>query len=112
MQGLNSGLIDGFGAVQSNVLGMAGQIQQAVANAQSSYANGLGNLHSTIAQSVNGTVKVAANSPQQSETNYLLRQIADKDTTMVLDNGTLVGATYGAYDQRLGQNVALSGRWS
>lgn len=112
MQGLNNGLIDGFGAVQSNVLGMAGQIQQAVANAQSSYANGLGNLHSTIAQSVNGTVKVAANSPQQSETNYLLRQIADKDTTMVLDNGTLIGATYGAYDQRLGQNVALSGRWS
>lgn len=112
MQGLNNGLIDGFGAVQSNVLGMAGQIQQAVANAQSSYANGLGNLHSTIAQSVNGTVKVATNNPQQSETNYLLRQIADKDTTMVLDNGTLVGATYGAYDQRLGQNVALSGRWS
>lgn len=112
MQGLNSGLIDGFGAVQSNVLGMAGQIQQAVANAQSSYANGLGNLHSTIAQSVNGTVKVATNSPQQSETNRLLRQIADKDTTMVLDNGTLIGATYGAYDQRLGQNVALSGRWS
>lgn len=112
MQGLNSGLIDGFRAVQSNVLGMAGQIQQAVANAQSSYANGLGNLHSTIAQSVNGTVKVATSNPQQSETNYLLRQIADKDTTMVLDNGTLVGATYGAYDQRLGQNVALSGRWS
>lgn len=112
MQGLNNGLINGFGEVQSNVMGMATQIQQAVANAQNSYANGIGNLHSTIAQSVNGTVKVAANSPQQSETNYLLRQIADKDTTMVLDNGTLIGATYGAYDQRLGQNVALSGRWS
>lgn len=112
MQGLNNGLIAGFGAVQSNVLGMAGQIQQAVTNAQNSYANGIGNLHSTISQSVNGTIKVATNSPQQSETNRLLRQIADKDTTMVLDNGTLIGATYGAYDQRLGQNVALSGRWS
>lgn len=112
MQGLNNGLINGFGEVQSNVMGMATQIQQAVTNAQNSYANGIGNLHSTISQSVNGTIKVATNSPQQSETNRLLRQIADKDTTMVLDNGTLVGATYGAYDQRLGQNVALSGRWS
>ena len=112
MQGLNNGLINGFGEVQSNVMGMATQIQQAVTNAQNSYANGIGNLHSTISQSVNGTIKVATNSPQQSETNRLLRQIADKDTTMVLDNGTLIGATYGAYDQRLGQNVALSGRWS
>lgn len=112
MQGLNNGLINGFGEVQSNVMGMAMQIQQAVTDAKNSYANGIGNLHSTISQSVNGTVKVATNSQQQSETNRLLRQIANKDTTMVLDNGTLVGATYGAYDQRLGQNVALSGRWS
>ncbi|MEK1304120.1 tape measure protein [Limosilactobacillus fermentum] len=111
MSGLNAGLMNGFAQVQSNVSSMAGQIQAAVTQAQTSYASGFGNLQGTITNTVNGQVGVNMG-PQQTETNRLLQQIAQKDTTMVLDDGTLVGATYSAYDRRLGQNVALSGRWS
>lgn len=90
---------------------MADRIQSAVSGANAQYASSFGNLQGMITNTVNGQVGVNMG-PQQTETNRLLKQIAQKDTTMVLDNGTLVGATYSAYDRRLGQNVALSGRWS
>lgn len=111
MSGLNAGLMNGFAQVQSNVSSMAGQIQAAVTQAQTSYASGFGNLQGTINSTVGGQVGLSVGT-QPTETNRLLRQIAKKDTTMVLDDGTLIGATYGAYDRKLGQNVALSGRWS
>lgn len=111
MSGLNAGLMNGFAQVQSNVSSMAGQIQAAVTQAQTSYASGFGNLQGTINSTVGGQVGLSVGT-QPTETNRLLRQIAQKDTTMVLDDGTLIGATYGAYDRKLGQNVALSGRWS
>lgn len=111
MSGLNVGLMNGFAQVQSNVSSMAGQIQAAVTQAQTSYASGFGNLQGTINSTVGGQVGLSVGT-QPTETNRLLRQIAQKDTTMVLDDGTLIGATYGAYDRKLGQNVALSGRWS
>lgn len=111
MSGLNAGLMNGFAQVQSNVSSMAGQIQAAVTQAQTSYASGFGNLQGTINSTVGSQVGVSVGT-QPTETNRLLRQIAQKDTTMVLDDGTLIGATYGAYDRKLGQNVALSGRWS
>lgn len=111
MSGLNVGLMNGFAQVQSNVSSMAGQIQAAVTQVQTSYASGFGNLQGTINSTVGGQVGLSVGT-QPTETNRLLRQIAQKDTTMVLDDGTLIGATYGAYDRKLGQNVALSGRWS
>ncbi|MEK1437956.1 tape measure protein [Limosilactobacillus fermentum] len=111
MSGLNVGLMNGFAQVQSNVSSMAGQIQAAVTQAQTSYASGFGNLQGTINSTVGGQVGLSVGT-QPTETNRLLRQIAQKNTTMVLDDGTLIGATYGAYDRKLGQNVALSGRWS
>lgn len=111
MSGLNAGLMNGFAQVQSNVSSMAGQIQAAVTQAQTSYASGFGNLQGTINSTVGSQVGLSVGT-QPTETNRLLRQIAQKDTTMVLDDGTLIGATYGAYDRKLGQNVALSGRWS
>ena len=111
MSGLNAGLMNGFAQVQSNVSSMAGQIQAAVTQAQTSYASGFGNLQGTINSTVGSQVGVSVGT-QPTETNRLLRQIAQKDTTMVLDDGTLIGATYGSYDRKLGQNVALSGRWS
>ncbi|MBE8118128.1 tape measure protein [Limosilactobacillus fermentum] len=111
MSGLNTGLMNSFAQVQSNVSSMAGQIQAAVTQAQTSYASGFGNLQGTINSTVGGQVGLSVGT-QPTETNRLLRQIAQKDTTMVLDDGTLIGATYGAYDRKLGQNVALSGRWS
>lgn len=111
MSGLNEGLTAEFSNVQSNVSTMADRIQSAVNGANTQYASSFGNLQGTITNTVNGRVVVNMG-PQQTETNRLLQQIAQKDTTMVLDDGTLVGATYSAYDRRLGQNVALSGRWS
>ncbi|MEK1302085.1 tape measure protein [Limosilactobacillus fermentum] len=111
MSGLNEGLTAEFSNVQSNVSTMADRIQSAVNGANTQYASSFGNLQGTITNTVNGQVGVNMG-PQQTETNRLLQQIAQKDTTMVLDDGTLVGATYSAYDRRLGQNVALSGRWS
>lgn len=111
MSGLNEGLTAEFSNVQSNVSTMADRIQSAVNGANTQYASSFGNLQGTITNTVNGQVGVNM-VPQQTETNRLLQQIAQKDTTMVLDDGTLVGATYSAYDRRLGQNVALSGRWS
>lgn len=111
MQGLNAGLTDGFGAVQDNVSTMAGRIQSLVANTQNGYAAGLSNLNSSMTSTIAGTMTIE-NNAQQNRIAQLLEVIANKDTTMVMDSGALVGATAGAYDRNLGQNVALNGRWS
>ena len=90
---------------------MAGRIQSLVANTQNGYAAGLSNLNSSMTSTIAGTMTIE-NNAQQNRIAQLLEVIANKDTTMVMDSGALVGATAGAYDRNLGQNVALNGRWS
>lgn len=110
MNGLNNGLIDGFGDVQSNVSGMAEQIQKAVADPGFDIGANISNLGS-VNSNYSGNLAIQ-DSQLQIQNNALLRRLVNKDTTMVLDDGTLVGYTAAQYDQRLGQNTALKDRWS
>ena len=110
MNGLNNGLINGFGEVQSNVSDMANQIQQAITTPGFDIGASIGNLGS-INSNYTGNLAIQ-DSQLQMQNNALLRQLLNKDTTMVLDDGTLVGYTADQYDYRLGQNTALKDRWS
>lgn len=110
MNGLNNGLIDGFGDVQSNVSGMADQIQKAVADPGFDIGANISNLGS-VNSNYSGNLAIQ-DSQLQIQNNALLRRLVNKDTTMILDDGTLVGYTAAQYDQRLGQNTALKVRWS
>lgn len=110
MNGLNNGLINGFGEVQSNVSDMANQIQQAITTPGFDIGASIGNL-SSINSNYTGSLAIQ-DSQLQMQNNALLRQLLNKDTTMVLDDGTLVGYTADQYDYRLGQNTALKDRWS
>ena len=110
MNGLNNGLINGFGEVQSNVSDMANQIQQAITTPCFDIGASIGNLGS-INSNYTGSLAIQ-DSQLQMQNNALLRQLLNKDTTMVLDDGTLVGYTADQYDYRLGQNTALKDRWS
>lgn len=110
MNGLNNGLINGFGEVQSNVSDIANQIQQAITTPGFDIGASIGNLGS-INSNYTGSLAIQ-DSQLQMQNNALLRQLLNKDTTMVLDNGTLVGYTADQYDYRLGQNTALKDRWS
>lgn len=110
MNGLNNGLINGFGEVQSNVSDMANQIQQAITTPGFDIGASIGNLGS-INSNYTGSLAIQ-DSQLQMKNNALLRQLLNKDTTMVLDDGTLVGYTADQYDYRLGQNTALKDRWS
>lgn len=109
MNGLNNGLINGFGEVQSNVSDMANQIQQAITTPGFDIGASIGNLGS-INSNYTGSLAIQ-DSQLQMQNNALLRQLLNKDTTMVLDDGTLVGYTADQYDYRLGQNTALKDRW-
>lgn len=110
MNGLNNGLINGFSEVQSNVSDMANQIQQAITTPGFDIGASIGNLGS-INSNYTGSLAIQ-DSQLQMQNNALLRQLLNKDTTMVLDDGTLVGYTADQYDHRLGQNTALKDRWS
>ena len=110
MNGLNNGLINGFSKVQSNVSDMANQIQQAITTPGFDIGASIGNLGS-INSNYTGSLAIQ-DSQLQMQNNALLRQLLNKDTTMVLDDGTLVGYTADQYDYRLGQNTALKDRWS
>ena len=110
MNGLNNGLINGFGDVKSNVSDMANQIQQAITTPGFDIGASIGNL-SSINSNYTGSLAIQ-DSQLQMQNNALLRQLLNKDTTMVLDDGTLVGYTADQYDYRLGQNTALKDRWS
>lgn len=110
MKGFNNGLINGFSEVQSNVSGMADQIQQAITNPGFDIGASISNL-GAINSNYSGSLAIQ-DSQLQMQNNALLRQLVNKDTTMVLDDGTLVGYTAAQYDQRLGQNTALKDRWS
>lgn len=110
MNGLNNGLINGFGEVQSNVSNMADQIQNAINIPDFDVGASMRNI-GAINANYTGSLAIQ-DSSLQMQNNELLRQLVNKDTTMVLDDGTLVGYTATKYDQRLGQNAALKGRWS
>lgn len=111
MNGLGNGLVDGFSDVQKSVLAMNKQIADAMQPDVSGFANRLNGMASDVQSRFAGSLTMQ-DSTLQMQNNALLRQIAGKDTTMVLDSGVLVGATAGSYDQRLGQRTALKDRWS
>lgn len=111
MDGLGNGLVDGFSDVQKSVLAMNKQITDAMQPDVSGFANRLNGMASNVRSRFAGSLTMQ-DSTLQMQNNALLRQIAGKDTTMILDSGVLVGATAGSYDQRLGQNTALKDRWS
>lgn len=111
MNGLGNGLVDGFSDVQKSVLAMNKQIADAMQPDVSSFANRLNGMASDVQSRFSGSLTMQ-DSTLQMQNNALLRQIAGKDTTMILDSGVLVGATAGSYDQRLGQRTALKDRWS
>ena len=111
MNGLGNGLVDGFSDVQKSVLAMNKQITDAMQPDVSGFANRLNSMASDVQSRFAGSLTMQ-DSTLQMQNNALLRQIAGKDTTMVLDSGVLVGATAGSYDQRLGQRTALKDRWS
>lgn len=111
MNGLGNGLVDGFSDVQKSVLAMNKQIADAMQPDISGFANRLNGMASDVQSRFAGSLTMQ-DSTLQMQNNALLRQIAGKDTTMILDSGVLVGATAGSYDQRLGQRTALKDRWS
>lgn len=111
MNGLGNGLVDGFSDVQKSVLAMNKQITDAMQPDVSGFANCLNGMASDVQSRFTGSLTMQ-DSTLQMQNNALLRQIAGKDTTMILDSGVLVGATAGSYDQRLGQRTALKDRWS
>ena len=111
MNGLGNGLVDGFSDVQKSVLAMNKQITDAMQPDVSGFANRLNGMASDVQSQFAGSLTMQ-DSTLQMQNNALLRQIAGKDTTMILDSGVLVGATAGSYDQRLGQRTALKDRWS
>lgn len=111
MNGLGNGLVDGFSNVQKSVLAMNKQITDAMRPDVSGFANRLNGMASDVQSRFAGSLTMQ-DSTLQMQNNALLRQIAGKDTTMILDSGVLVGATAGSYDQRLGQRTALKDRWS
>lgn len=111
MNGLGNGLVDSFSDVQKSVLAMNKQITDAMQPDVSGFANRLNGMASDVQSRFAGSLTMQ-DSTLQMRNNALLRQIAGKDTTMILDSGVLVGATAGSYDQRLGQRTALKGRWS
>lgn len=68
-------------------------------------------LNANVRSNINDEVQVN-NSNMMTRVNQLLERIADKDTTMVLDDGTLVGKTTDQYNDSLGEQVARRDRWS
>ena len=130
MDGLNSGLTTGFKDVQDNVLGIAGAVAEQVNNvmqsAQDSLNKGslsLGKVNSEefskSIQNISGSLQGkyeqqvnVSNGNLLSETNNLLRKLFEKDSTIVLDDGTLVGKTVDKYDAAFGSRVQNRERWS
>ncbi len=131
MSGLNGGLTTGFTEVQDNVSGMAGVISDQVTNVMNTAQNALDDDRLTIPAinsqqysesidrlngmvqggSYNQNITMQESSLQKTNTE-LLRKIANKDNTMVLDDGTLVAKTAPKMDESIGNKVNLKDRWS
>lgn len=131
MSGLNGGLTTGFSAVQDNVSSMAGVISDQVTGIMDKAQNALNDDQLTIpainsqqySESIdrlNGMVQggnysqnvTMQESGLQRTNTELLRKIANKDNTMILDDGTLVAKTAPKMDQSIGNKVNLKDRWS
>ncbi len=131
MSGLNGGLTNGFSDVQDNVSSMAGVISDQVTSVIDTAQDALNDDHLTIpainsqqySESIdrlNGMVQGGSynqnitmqESGLQKTNTELLRKIANKDNTMVLDDGTLVAKTAPQYDETIGGKVNLKDRWS
>ena len=131
MSGLNGGLTAGFSDVQDNVSSMAGVISDQVTGIMDKAQNALDDDRLTIpainsqqySESIdrlNGMVQGGSYSQNvtmqesglQKTNTELLRKIANKDNTMILDDGTLVAKTAPKMDQSIGNKVNLKDRWS
>nr|DAJ54855.1 MAG TPA: minor tail protein [Caudoviricetes sp.] len=131
MSGLNGGLTTGFSAVQDNVSSMAGVISDQVTGIMDKAQNALNDDQLTIPAinsqqysesidrlngmvqggSYNQNVTMKESGLQRTNTE-LLRKIANKDNTMILDDGTLVAKTAPQYDETIGGKINLKDRWS
>lgn len=131
MSGLNGGLTTGFSDVQDNVSSMAGAISDQVTSIMDTAQNALDDDRLTVpainsqqySESIdrlNGMVQGGSYSQNvtmqesglQRTNTELLRKIANKDNTMILDDGTLVAKTAPKMDQSIGNKVNLKDRWS
>lgn len=131
MSGLNGGLTTGFSDVQDNVSSFAGVISDQVTSIMDTAQNALDDDRLTIpainsqqySESIdrlNGMVQGGSYSQNvtmqdsglQRTNTELLRKIANKDNTMILDDGTLVAKTAPKMDQSIGDKVNLKDRWS
>lgn len=131
MSGLNGGLTTGFGYVKDNVSSFAGIISDQVTSVMDKAQNALDDDRLTVpavnsqqySESIdrlNGMVQGGSYSQNvtmqesglQKTNTELLRKIANKDNTMVLDDGTLVAKTAPKMDQSIGNKVNLKDRWS
>lgn len=131
MSGLNGGLTSGFSDVQDNVSGMAGIISSQVTNIMDTAQNALNDnrlsipsinsqQYSESIDRLNGMVQggnynqnvTMQESGLQKTNTELLRKIANKDNTMILDDGTLVAKTAPQYDETIGGKINLKDRWS
>lgn len=131
MSGLNGGLTTGFSDVQDNVSSMAGVISDQVTSIMDTAQNALDDDRLTVpainsqqySESIdrlNGMVQGGSYSQNvtmqesglQRTNTELLRKIANKDNTMILDDGTLVAKTAPKMDQSIGNKVNLKDRWS
>lgn len=115
MTGLNSGLNSTFGTVQDTVESIAGAITDAMDISSNVSYNGLDSL-ATIGQrtftgNYQGSMKLQ-DTNLQLQNNALLRQIANKESSIYLDGDTLVGGTIDRTNQQLGNRVQLQSRWN
>lgn len=131
MSGLNGGLTAGFSDVQDNVSSIAGAISDQVTSIMDTAQNALDDDRLTIPAinsqqysesidrlngmvqggSYNQNVTMKESGLQRTNTE-LLRKIANKDNTMILDDGTLVAKTAPQYDETIGGKINLKDRWS
>lgn len=131
MSGLNGGLTAGFSDVQDNVSSMAGVISDQVTSVMNKAQNALDDDRLTVPainsqqysdsiDRLNGMVQGGSYSQNvtmqesglQRTNTELLRKIANKDNTMILDDGTLVAKTAPKMDESIGSKVNLKDRWS
>lgn len=131
MSGLNGGLTTGFGYVKDNVSSFAGVISDQVTSIMDKAQNALDDDRLTVpainsqqySESIdrlNGMVQggnynqnvTMQESGLQKTNTELLRKIANKDNTMILDDGTLVAKTAPQYDETIGGKINLKDRWS
>ena len=115
MTGLNTGLNSTFGTVQDTVESIAGAITDAMDISSNISYNGLDSL-ATIGQrtftgNYQGSMKLQ-DTNLQLQNNALLRQIANKESSIYLDGDTLVGGTIDRTNQQLGNRVQLQSRWN